>query len=387
MERKKTFNLQLMITEECNLRCTYCFEIDKGSRQMPIDIAKEILDRELSQPGDYDEYQIDLAGGEPFLHFESLQEIINYGVNNASRWGKRFFFFICSNLTLLTPEIKKWLEETKDYVILGTSLDGSKEAHDHYRCNSYDAVVSNIPFYKQTYPKQGVKMTISSDTVGEIFEGIKKIEGMGLTLSANVVYEPVWGDKLTKRNHLIKFAEQLDLLIQHYIENPELEIPSILSLPISLIDAPHNPEHRWCGSGLTMRCYDTDGRPLPCHRFSFFSTNKIYEGKQSIGQRIITKCDDCKFIDACPTCPGYNWQVNGHPESRTSFHCEFIKLQLLAIAKLKYMQNKSLVSDLVNGKPKKPLNTSLEYVDTLLDLQASYLIMHTLDVDKILSNI
>jgi len=387
MESKKTFNLQILITEECNLRCAYCFEIDKVSQQMPIDIAKEIIDRELSQSSDYDEYQVDLAGGEPFLHFDYLKDIVDYGVNNASRWGKRFFFFICSNLTLLTPEIKKWLEETKDYVILGTSLDGTKEAHDHYRCNSYDAVISHIPFFKQAYPQQGVKMTISSDTVGDIYEGIKNIEAMGLTLSANVVYEPVWGDKPTKRNHLVKFAEQLDFLIQHYLENPELEIPTILSLPIRLIIAPHNPEHRWCGSGLTMRCYDTDGRTLPCHRFSRFSTNKIYEGQQSIGQRIITKCDDCNFIDACPTCPGYNWQVNGHPESRTSYHCEFIQLQFLAIAKLKYMQNNSLVSELVNGKPKEAQNISLEYLDTLLDLQASYLVLRTLDVDKILSNI
>jgi uncharacterized protein len=387
MERETTFNLQLVITEECNLRCAYCFEIDKVSRRMPIDLAKEILDRELSQPGDYHKYQIDISGGEPFLHFDYLKAIVDYGVGNAPRWGKRLYFFIGSNLTLLTPEVEKWLEETRDFVILGISLDGTKEAHDRCRCNSYDAVVRNIPFFKKHYPRETVKMTISADTVGDVYEGIKNIESLELALSANVVFEPVWGDGPAKRSLLAKFAEQLDLLIEHYLENPELKIPTILSLPIRLVIAPPNPQHRWCGSGVTMRCYDTDGRPLPCHRFSRFSTRKIYEGQQSVGQRITTKCDACRFIAACPTCAGFNWQVNGHPDSRTSYHCEFIKLQLLAAAKLKYRQNESLVDRLANGVPETTEKMSSEYRDALLDLQASHLIMSTLDVDKILSDV
>ena len=387
MEQEKVYTLQLIITENCNLRCSYCFEINKVSLQMPISLAKEILERELSGPTDFDKYEIDLAGGEPFLYFNYLKEIVDYCIENNNRWGKNIHFFIGSNLTLLTPEIKKWLEEKKDFIFIGTSLDGTKEAHDRCRSNSYDSVISNISFYKKTYPYQRVKMTISADTVGCIYEGIKNIENMGLKFSANVVFEPIWGDKYSKQKYLIKFAEQLDLLVNHYIENPNIEIPIFLSLPIKLILNKNNSEHKWCGSGVSMCCYDPDGRRLPCHRFSRFSTNKIYEGEKSIGQSIYTKCDNCIFIDACPTCAGYNWQINGHPESRTSYHCEFIKLQFLATAKLKYLMNDSLVNKLVENKLEEKNKISLKYYDTLLDLQASYYVLENLDQHSIIASV
>ena len=385
MARRRVFNLQLMITEDCNLRCAYCFEIDKGPRQMDVELAKNILDHELSQPSDYDEFQVDLAGGEPFLHFDYLREIVQYGRENAARWDKQFHFFVCSNLTLLNDNIKEWLEANTDCVVLGTSLDGTKDAHDRYRCGSYDAVVSHIPFFKKTYPQQGVKMTIGPETIGSIYEGIKNIESMGLTPSANVVYEPVWGESANKRKSLVKFAEQLDLLVQHYLENPELDIPTILALPTQLSVVPQNAEHRWCGSGLTMRAFDTDGRSLPCHRFSRFCTKRVYLGQDSIGPRVSSKCDDCKFVDACPTCPGFNWQVNGHPESRTSHHCEFIKLQLLATAKLNCLKNQSLVRRLASSNPPHAKELSEDDLNRLSSLQAAYLIMKSINADEILS--
>lgn len=378
------FNIQLMITEQCNLRCAYCFEIDKNAREMPVDLTKKLLDHELSQKRETTEYQVDLAGGEPFLHFDMVKEIVDYGERNAERWGKKFHFFICSNLTLLNDEIKSWLEERCGHVILGTSLDGTREAHNHYRCNSYDDVICHIPFYRKLYPNQGAKMTIGPDTIGSIYEGILNIESFGLTLSANVVYEPVWGDPENKRKLLRKFAEQLDLLVDHYANNPNLEVPTLLSLPIRLLLAPKNKDHKWCGSGTMMVAYDTDGRKLPCHRFSRFCTEKIYKGNESIGPRIITKCDECVFNVACPTCPGYNWQVHGHPDSRTHNHCEFIKLQLLAIAKLIFLRNESLINQLSEGSC---ANIGSIPRETLGDILATRYVMESLDEDLIISSV
>lgn len=376
------FTLQLIITEECNLRCAYCFEIDKNPRTMSVELIRDILNKELSKPSDYEKFQIDLSGGEPFLHFDMLKEIVAYAVENAPKWKNKFYFFICSNLTLLTPEIKSWLEENKDFVVLGTSLDGTREAHNLYRNDSYDRVIENIPFYKKVYPQQGVKMTIGPETIKHIYDSIVSIESLGLTLSANVVYEPVWGDKQNKKEYLKEFALQLGLLIQHYVDNPELEVPSILTLPINILNTELEPTHSWCGSGKSMKAYDTDGRQLPCHRFTRFSTNKIYEGAKSIGTRIKNKCDSCNLSPACPHCPGYNWQVNGHPNTRTNNHCEFIKLQLLAAAKLVFLQNQDIISKLNQG--------NLEGIDevphdTLAKLQGAYFVMNELNQDKIIS--
>ncbi len=349
---------------------------------MSVELAKEIINRELGQNSEIKKYQIELAGGEPFLYFDDLKEIVAYGVYNAPIWKKELYFFISTNLTLLNNEIKDWLEQNRCFVILGTSLDGTKEAHDICRNGSYDAVIKNIPFYKRLYPFQKVKMTIGPETVSSIYNGITDIETMGLSVDANVVFEPVWGDTKKKKYLLEQFADQLDLLVEHYANKPGLSVPNLLTLPINLLTGPPDPEYRWCGSGRTMRAYDTDGHILPCHRFAGFCTNRIYEGERSIYKRVMVKCDSCDLIYACPTCSGYNWQENFHPSSRTSYHCEFIKLQLIATAKLKYLLSKQLISQLASNPSISVANIPLDALNTIKSVNY---VLHRLDVDEIIS--
>lgn len=378
------FNLQLIFTEQCNLRCRYCFEIDKGPRQMPLELAKRILERELIQEDGPSEYQVDLMGGEPFLFFDEVKELVEYFKLHTNEYNKKFYFVIGTNLTLLNSEMEQWLVENKHRVILAISLDGTRDAHNHYRCDSYDAVIRNLPFYKQLYPDQGAKMTIGSDTISSVYDSIRHIESLGLpSVAANVVFEPVWGDLDNKKACLREFSHQLELLVEHYAHNLNLKVPNLLSLPIHKIVSPNKDDPRWCGSGTHMRAYDTDGRELPCHRFSRFSTNKVYEGSKSIGPRVPTRCDQCMYVAACPSCRGYNWQVYGNPDSRTSYHCEFIKLQMLATAKLQYLLNKSLIDNLSSGGS---LTEDVPGKTTLVTLQAANLIFNNLNEDCIIEN-
>lgn len=372
-------NLQLIITEQCNLRCRYCFEINKGSRQMPLELAKEILKKELSIEDSPNECLIDLVGGEPLLRFDEVKELIEYCISNANLWRKKFHFSIGTNLTLLSPEMEQWFEKNRQWVALNTSLDGTRDAHNHYRCDSYDMVIKNLPFYKRLYPTEGVKMTIGPDTISSIYDSIINIESLGLSPNANVVFEPVWGDIENKKACLREFSYQLELLVEHYAQNKNLKVPNLLSLPIHKLINPSDQDYRWCGSGLHMRAYDTNGRELPCHRFSQFSSNKIYEGNKSIGPRVPTKCDECMYITTCSTCKGYNWQVFGNPDSRTSYHCEFIKLQMLATAKLQYLLNKPLVESLLSGELPDDVPVS-----TLRTLQAASIVFNSLNENHII---
>jgi hypothetical protein len=85
------------------------------------------------------------------------------------------------------------------------------------------------------------------------------------------------------------------------------------------------------------------------------------------------------YISACPTCRAYNWQVYGNPDSRTSHHCEFIKLQLLATAKLQYLLNKSVIESLNSGRLPEDVSGT-----TLKTLQAAILIFKNLDETSII---
>jgi sulfatase maturation enzyme AslB (radical SAM superfamily) len=39
------FNLTLLVTENCNLQCRYCFEKNKRPTKMSFDVAKRYIDK------------------------------------------------------------------------------------------------------------------------------------------------------------------------------------------------------------------------------------------------------------------------------------------------------------------------------------------------------
>lgn len=383
-EHIDTFSVQLIITEDCNLQCKYCFEHGKNPKYMNIDTAKKILEKELTSNSDFKKYTIDLGGGEPFLHFKFIKELIEYAKDKAKEWNKEILFFITSNVTLFNDEIKEWLVNNKDWVIIGTSLDGIKKVHDYNRSNSYDSVVKHLDFLKTNYPNQTAKMTIGRDSIPYISESFKHIEESGMLFSANVVFENAWGNRQEKIELLEIFAEQLEILVQHYSINSNLEVPSLLNLSIQRINSLENDTH-WCGSGRYMRAYDTEGNSFPCHRYAYFCAKKHYVEEDLLLNQSVSKnkCLNCQFIKACPTCAAHNWEVNNNPDIRTDYHCEFIKLQLLATAMITYNRNKDLV-DKINSQESIEINE--EILDILPKLVAAAKIIQIIDVDSILAD-
>ena len=116
----------LMVTHACNLNCTYCYESHKKNAYMDVNLAKKIILREaqfVKESKDFDELEIDFMGGEPFMNFPLIKEIVEWlegGVIDVP--------FICSattNGTLLTDEIKNWLRKHKNIFVPSASYDGN----------------------------------------------------------------------------------------------------------------------------------------------------------------------------------------------------------------------------------------------------------------------
>jgi radical SAM protein with 4Fe4S-binding SPASM domain len=97
---------------------------------------------------------------------------------------------------------------------------------------------------------------------------------------------------------------------------------------------------RYCGAGHEMIMIDVDGNRYPCHRFSPWVTGRSAPAK--LVNRQTTwgpeRCAECQLVTICPTCAGFNWQENGDSGIRTTYHCESIKLEVLASAKLQALR-------------------------------------------------
>lgn len=334
--------VMMTVTELCNLNCRYCFEKVKTKRVMPESVMKEIIQRHMTQNNEFTGVVFDISGGEPLLEFDRIRRVINWF--HETEWEKRHLFSIGTNATLFTDVIKSWFLKHRDCVVPCISLDGTKSAHDLNRSQSYDAVVKHVSFLKENWPDQSVKMTINADTLDQVADGIENIHSLGLKVEANVVFEDIWGQDTRKKQYLDIYREQLEQLVDFYTQHPELTPPRLVDkyLPILALDGQPATD-RYCGAGKYMVSYTPDGEAYPCHRFTPFCSQRPSQIPYAAQTSTLgpPSCSTCLIQALCPTCQGFNWEENANVDERTTYHCDFVKLEVLASAKLTFNRLKS----------------------------------------------
>ncbi len=376
-ENIKIRSLSLVVTRDCNLRCRYCYEKHplRDGHILDIGLAREAITKCMNEPG-FDGVEVDFFGGEPMLAFPLIRDIVDWF--HTQKWQKSHRFLIGTNGTILTPEIKEWLVKNKSCVNVGLSLDGTKKAHDLSRSGSYDAVYQNLPFFMEHWPLQPAKMTICADTIPYVAESVIELENMGVIFTANIGFEDLWGDEEPKQLLLDTYEAQLSKLVDFYAGRPDLYPvqPLLTALPtyLYLPDYGHSWQKdikRYCGAGHEMIVLDVDGREYPCHRFLPWITKKEAPRENSNCQTAWNpdKCANCKLVLSCPTCAGYNWEVNGDTGTRTTFHCQSFKREVMASAALEAIRLTNKLEN-VNDMPeerKVELKKSLKSVLNLLE--------------------
>lgn len=162
--------LTLNVTENCNLRCEYCVysgnyvkrRKHNKSHEITVGLAKKAIDFFCTHSRDSEERYLSLYGGEPFLRFGFMKQIIEY----AKRIDPDINIAVTTNGTLLNEAVIDFLD---DYdVVLAISLDGPKELHDNYRVlpngkGTYDLVMRAIELIKEKFPTfYSTKLKINS---------------------------------------------------------------------------------------------------------------------------------------------------------------------------------------------------------------------------------
>lgn len=156
----------LCLTEQCNLRCTYCCY--SGNY-----VNKRVHNTASLDLGDIDEIiafidsftskrpiRLFLYGGEPLLKYD----IVQYAVDKArKRWDNDVSLTVSTNGTTLTKERIDWL--VANNVILAVSIDGTESFHDLHRVDSlgkgsYSKLYEALSYIKSTYPEYVKEMAL-----------------------------------------------------------------------------------------------------------------------------------------------------------------------------------------------------------------------------------
>jgi len=101
--------MELILTSNCNLRCSYCFEKDKQPLDMPDEVAFRAVDFLLDASGGAKEVAILLFGGEPMLRMDLIEKVHRYGTEKAKAADKRLSWSMTTNGTLIEAEKAEWL--------------------------------------------------------------------------------------------------------------------------------------------------------------------------------------------------------------------------------------------------------------------------------------
>jgi len=297
---------------------------------MSRDLVFKIIENALQNNDTAVEFSF--HGGEPFLKFDLMRETAEYFWKKYDPENK-YVFFTTTNGTLLTEDIKKWLYRHKEHFWCGISFDGTKTMQDRNRSNSSDDI--DLDFFVNTWPKQPVKMTISHETLLDLAEGTIFLHKKGFNVNNNLAYGLDWNDYI----YIKILSEQLEKLMDFYLENPDITPSSILSMNVEWFSRDDKVKsQRICGAGKHMKCFDTAGNEYPCH--FFMDINLDGNKPKTSGMEIIKSedclldsfCKDCEIRLVCPTCYGYNFAATGNPAKRDRNLCILSKIQATACA-------------------------------------------------------
>ena len=160
----------ISINNHCNLSCKYCHFREKDIVEDGFMDVFEILDNVKKYA--VSDFKIGFVGnGEPFLDFEKLKKYIEY----IKEYPNISAYVITNGTIDISDKEWKFLENNK--INIGLSVDGYKELHNKYRCNSFDKVMSTAEHYKQVigrYPTWnatvGCESLNNSDKVIDFFK-------------------------------------------------------------------------------------------------------------------------------------------------------------------------------------------------------------------------
>lgn len=325
VDERKQRTLNLTLTQACNLKCSYCYEGHKSKETMQYENAVKILENELNKEDAFDFVEIDFFGGEPFLAFDVMKRLVEYVLSRE--WRHDYVFFATTNGTLVHDNIKEWLRKHTDCFICGLSYDGTPAMHDRNRDDSSGNI--DLDFFAENYPDQPIKMTISQETLPDLYDGVIFLHSKGFEVSCNLAYNIDWSDE---RNEDL-LTTQLRKLIDYYLANPEITPCSLLDMGIRT-NNPKEQMFRYCGCGISITAYDVDGKSYPCQMFMPLSVGNEKAKKVSelvfypdtIPDSLLDpKCRDCIVKSACPTCYGANYLAYGNIYLHEENYCRLFK--------------------------------------------------------------
>ena len=281
---KDTKALCLIISQDCNLQCGYCFA-DHGTfgqekKLMSIETAKGSIEKLLDKNNNN---FILFYGGEPFLNFPLMNDVVEYG----SRNGLNIKYTTITNGTIMNNTIKEFIY--KKFFALQISLDGPKDINDLQRYGSLESVHDRAletlgQLRSRAYPLS-IKCIITKKSINKLNTIVEYLSSLGVSSIAFAevslipkdsefyISDSEYKDCITELSHILsRNLDQLASGNKAPIIGPIFDILRSLTTKTRKVN--------YCSAGREYVAITADGDVYPCHGFvgmDEFKMGNVYD--------------------------------------------------------------------------------------------------------------
>ncbi len=352
IEPSRKLGIWLHVTNQCNLRCTYCY-LGKTSEVMTPEIGRKTLDALLDSAKEQGMTEVSLkfAGGEALLEWPLVEELYYYALEKVKGTDIVIQPILLSNGTTITLKTAQLLKQHNFQVAI--SLDGLGEVNDKQRPfvngkGSFDKVERGLNLLQEYQIPFNVSIVITAlnlPKLPELFEYLLKRDA---PFTINFFRDnPLANDGLTVDNpELIAGLRQGYAVIEQYLPNNSL-MGAILDRV--QLEAPHRHA---CGAGVNYVVVKHTGEIASCQMLMHKPQGKIGQGDplqvirqgelQNLAPEQKKGCSDCRWKYVCAGgCPLVTLRTYNRFDTRSPYCDTYFTLipdviRLEALRLLKY---------------------------------------------------
>ena len=268
----------LLVAEDCNLRCKYCFagtgDMGHDRRLMTKEVGKAAVDYIIAHSGKRKHCEIDFFGGEPLVNMPVVKYVTEYVRQKEKEIGKVFKLTLTTNGVLLNDENIKWLNDNNISMVL--SLDGRKEVHDYMRpfrkgAGSYDLIIPKFQKFAESrnQDKYYVRGTFTHHNL-DFSKDVLHLADLGFKqISVEPVVAADTEEYAIREEDIPQIMEEYDALAKEMIAREKAGKGfNFFHFMIDLTGGPCVYKRlSGCGSGTEYLAVTPWGDFYPCHQF------------------------------------------------------------------------------------------------------------------------
>ncbi len=357
MKKGSYLNFTIMLTQNCNMHCSYCYELHKNRA---INMSETTLDQTIdfisarytSNPSE--QMFINFCGGEPLIEFRKIKYLMeqiklrtkHYSITPPA-------YEISTNATLINSSMLEHFNRHK--VLYYVGFDGIKESFNKNRVfygqkkGGFKKVYNNI----RKMLREGVMGTnitlnivITENNLIHLLDNILFMNNIdnGITLSINIAYNLEWNKKSLElfKN---KAEELLDFYKNRILVNNSFSIKFIDDRVRRLLYARSMTPAEHCGAAKNCYTILTNGEIIGCAMLAYSTNNRdeiilgnVIDGidskrvqnfRRSLNYINHDECKRCDLYEICMNyCIAFNCIGSGEMINISHSICETEKIVL-----------------------------------------------------------